>query len=453
MVTCPRGPRWTTHVAMPVTRRGSAKRASVTKQKRPKRGREEDEQLDSGEDSGDEEAAHHARLLADEAAKDEEAAEPAAERRVRLAKEMIAAMDAAASKRSGEAAGSSGVARGAHQADAVAEALEEDAMRRAGKWRHKLAASLRGASIAPGDVRRLRGPRLSPTCVAIAPDESFVVCGCKDGSLVKWMLPDGEPVKLHGGRAAAYHPADADDADAGDGAGEATDGNGGMHLGPKQQFRRRKPTRPVSEAFASAPTGHLADVLSVAVSADSKLIASGGRDGAMLLWDAQTNEVVHRFRGHRGPINALATRRDATDSLSAHPELYSASSDRTARVWDLEQRGYVETLYGHQEPITALDALDAQIVLSAGEDRTVRLWKVAEETQLLFANGHNAPVDAVALTHADGFVSGGQDGQLTMWSAKRKKPVCSVPSAHGVAPWGGPCWVSALCAPNCTPQH
>lgn len=86
-------------------------------------------------------------------------------------------------------------------------------------------------------------------------------------------------------------------------------------------------------------------------------------------------------------------------------------------------------------------------VLSGAEDRTVRLWRVADETQLLFANGHTAPVDACALLHSDGFVSGGQDGQLTLWSAKRKKALATAPLAHGGAPWGGPCWLSSLCAP------
>ena len=146
-------------------------------------------------------------------------------------------------------------------------------------------------------------------------------------------------------------------------------------------------------------------------------------------------------------MHALACRRDADVGGEAPPELYSGSADRTARVWDVHQRGYVETLYGHQEGVTALDALGDHIVLSVGEDRTVRLWKVAEETQLLFANGHDAPADACALLHAEGFVSGGQDGKLTLWSAKRKKALCTVPAAHGAAPWGGPCWISSLCAP------
>ena len=34
-----------------------------------------------------------------------------------------------------------------------------------------------------------------------------------------------------------------------------------------------------------------------------------------------------------------------------------------------------------------------------------------------------------------------------MWSAKRKRALATVKRAHGTAPWGGPCWLSALSAP------
>ena len=405
----------------------------------------DDEDIDSNEDSGDEEAAQHAQFLADEDAK--ATAEPAAERRVRLAKEMIAAMDTAAERRANASADSSGVARGA-QADAVAEALEEDAMRRSGQWRQRMASSLRGASFQPGDVRSLRGARLSSTCVSIAPDESFAVCGCKDGAIVKWDLATGTSSKMRGGRGDAFYAHEA-----GDELVDADDpglvvGGGGAHGVPEptNSVGVRRVRKEISADFARLPTGHLSDVLAVTVSSDGQLIASGGRDGLLLLWDVRTAAVVHRFKGHRGPVQALAVRRDST--AGAYPELYSAGHDRTARVWDLDQRGYVETLYGHQEAITALDALSDQCALTASEDRTVRLWRVADESQLLFANGHDAAVDAVALLHADGFVSGGQDGKLTMWSARRKKAAATVKLAHGKAEWGGPCWISALCAPT-----
>lgn len=310
--------------------------------KPPKRSRSAlDEELDSG-DSGDEEAAQHAALLAAEADEDASERETAEERRVRLAKEMLEAMDAAAARRREGGADATGVARGAH-ADEIAQELEDDAMLRTGQLRCLAASQLRGATVDASAVRVLRGPRLSATCVSVAPDETFVVCGSKDGAINKFDLQTGECIKFKGGRVAALH---------------AEDTLGG---GPSA----------TCAASGSMQAGHLSDVLSVVVSADSQTIASGGRDGAILLWDCRTGGVVHQMRGHKMPVAALARRRDMDG-----PELYSAGDDRTARVWDLEQRGYVETLYGHQEAVCSLDALCDQHLLSASADRTCRMWKV-----------------------------------------------------------------------------
>lgn len=402
------------------------------------------DEVDSG-DSDNNEAAEHATFLAEQAeAEEAEVAESAEERRVRLAKEMIVAMDAASSERLTHQGSTDHIGR---DSDIVTEALEEDALRRAGQYRFLAARALRGVHLSADTLRRLRGPRLSATCVAIAPDESFVVAGCKDGALVRWELPGGARTKLHGGRATAFHPSgDEIGGDVGGGVAPSVGGACVAAAGSAVGLAGSAPSSSLSSVAAfggGEPSGHLADVLSVAVSADGRLIASGGRDSLMLLWDARTNRVVQQFKGHRGPVRALARRRDAVG-----PELYSASVDRTARAWDLEQRGYIETLHGHQEPITSLDALCDHQLLSGAEDRTVRLWKVAEETQLLFTNGHTAPVDAVALLHAESFVSGGQDGTLTLWSTKRKRPVATRALAHGIAPWGGPCWISALASPN-----
>lgn len=155
-----------------VVTKGIARERAATMLPQKKRTRSAiEEELDSGGSSSEGEAAQHADIL--NAEENELDAEPAEERRVRLAKEMIAAMDAVAARRNQVHV------YGGLGGDVVATELEEDAMRRAGRMCVNVATSLRGARFNSDDVRVLRGPRLSPTCVAVAPDESFVVCGCK----------------------------------------------------------------------------------------------------------------------------------------------------------------------------------------------------------------------------------------------------------------------------------
>ena len=175
-----------------------------------------------------------------------------------------------------------------------------------------------------------------------------------------------------------------------------------------------------------------------------RTLLTGGGDARVLVWDLRTNGVVKCLGGHRKRVTSLALRRDAPAA-----EAYSGSSDRCVRVWNVAQRGFVETLFGHQEGITALDAVGEQSLVSAGEDRTLRLWKVDEETQLVFGGG-SSPLDAVAMLSPTSFVAGAQDGTLSLWSSMRKRPLATLPTAHGLGgalTGGAPCWITALAAP------
>jgi WD40 repeat protein len=43
-------------------------------------------------------------------------------------------------------------------------------------------------------------------------------------------------------------------------------------------------------------------VFAVAVSSDGRLLASGGADNMVRVWDLATNKVIKNFSGHTGPV-------------------------------------------------------------------------------------------------------------------------------------------------------
>jgi WD40 repeat protein len=87
-----------------------------------------------------------------------------------------------------------------------------------------------------------------------------------------------------------------------------------------------------SGGVLSLPGGHSDSVTAVAVSVEKKLVASSGRDRAVLCWNL--NEPANdpmRFEGHIDAVNSV-------DWNTAGDNLLTASSDGMACVWDERQR-------------------------------------------------------------------------------------------------------------------
>ena len=69
----------------------------------------------------------------------------------------------------------------------------------------------------------------------------------------------------------------------------------------------------------------------VAFSTDGRWIASGGTDCKVKVWDAQTGELLHTFRGHKGEILRVRFFQ-LPDGL----RLISGSRDGTIKYWNLQ---------------------------------------------------------------------------------------------------------------------
>ena len=106
---------------------------------------------------------------------------------------------------------------------------------------------------------------------------------------------------------------------------------------PQQMFQQPSQTLTFWEIASgkerlalTAPQGKLAQLNSMAFSPDGRLLASGGGDRHVYLWDAHTGKQVRRWEGHHGDIDSLAFAPDGR-------RLASASLDTTILIWDVPQ--------------------------------------------------------------------------------------------------------------------
>jgi len=214
------------------------------------------------------------------------------------------------------------------------------------------------------------------TCVAISHDETVFYTGGKDCVIIKWNLISHRRLLAHFGHA-------------------------------KQ----------------TAHNGHKDAILSLAVSKDGTLLASGSKDKAIIIWSTQeANRVVTKFEGHRDSVTGLAFR------LGTH-ELYSASLDRSIKIWNCDTNSYVTTCFGHIDSITDLDCFRKERAVTAGLDKSIRLWKIPEQSQLVFSGAEAQ--ECVAMLTDEYWVSGGIYGSLHLWNIRKKKPVFTLKNIHG----------------------
>jgi len=235
----------------------------------------------------------------------------------------------------------------------------------------------------PGIIRAQREPI---TAVVVSGDGQFAYAASKDGTIMKFYIPANS-------RVATYDKT------------ERRTGRGKMHT---------------------------AQVFALALTSDGKILASGGEDRAIHLWDTEHDTKLDTLSGHRDAIMALAFRPNTR-------QLFSASRDRTVKVWNADSLAYVETLFGHQSEILGLDSFDRERVISVGSDSTCRVWKIVEQSQLVF-HGHRSSIEAVAVINDNLWVAGGQDGAISLWIATKRAPIDFKEKAHSG------CWITAVAA-------
>src|SRR5262249_29036022 len=156
----------------------------------------------------------------------------------------------------------------------------------------------------------------------------------------------------------------------------------------------------------------------VLFSHDGAILASGGRDGKVCLWDVADRRLIAPLEGHTTWVNALAFSPDGK-------LLASSGNDTTIRLWDLVTKQQVKRLWSPRTALTVvadywpLQSLafspDGKLLATGGGDGTIRLWDVQTVEVTALLREHTAVWAVAFAPDGQSLVTGGEDGTVRVW--------------------------------------
>src|SRR5262245_35875973 len=149
---------------------------------------------------------------------------------------------------------------------------------------------------------------------------------------------------------------------------------------------------------------HSSPLSALVFSGDGRTLYSGGTDGALHAWNAESGTHLREFVGHERSVLHLAL------SLNGD-EMLSASRDSTLRCWSTTTGEIQRTLTPHTAGVYSAFIDGALGIVSSSYDGTIRT-----SGSSLVLEGHTAAVTGV-LRFGPCFVSASRDGTLRRWDA------------------------------------
>lgn len=155
-------------------------------------------------------------------------------------------------------------------------------------------------------------------------------------------------------------------------------------------------------------------ILTADISADQSLVAIGGTNKLVKVFDLATNEILYQIKKHSEWVTQVAFSPDG---------VLLATADRNGGlfVWEAGTGNPFYTLDGHKQEITSLSwRADGNVLLSASEEGAVRTWEMMNGKQVRTWNAHSGGTLSAHYAQNGNIVTAGRDKTVKFWDGNGK---------------------------------
>lgn len=249
-----------------------------------------------------------------------------------------------------------------------------------------------------------------------------LLSGGREGALRLWTLPEADhtPVEAHGAavQGVAFTP------------------NSARLISASQDREVRVWYADTGERLQTM-RGHVGGIYALAVRADGRVALTGGSDRTLCAWDVERGAMLRQFGGHLDSVLACAFSLKPL-KVGAMPRpnwlVASGGADRAVRLFDAENGQLVLTLKGHRDAVTAcLFSPTDEVLLTLSKDRSASLWSLAKGEVIYTFADPLITYTAVAFQPEGSLVLlGTADGTLNLFD--RRSSATAIFARSGSAP-------------------
>ncbi|MEH2056551.1 MAG: AAA-like domain-containing protein [Nostoc sp.] len=146
----------------------------------------------------------------------------------------------------------------------------------------------------------------------------------------------------------------------------------------------------------------------LAFSPDGKIIASGGNDGSVKLWN-QNGTAIATLIGHKNKLKSISFSEDSKI-------IASASQDGTIKLW--QRNGtLIKTLSGHQNWVISATFSADNTIASASKDGTIKLWQSDGTLIKTIPLKSHAITSATISPNGKIIAVGNEEGNIELWKS------------------------------------